>query len=81
MAAVHAAFKTAFYPLVRRMHLMPEIFTMNDLQVLYETLLGEKLLRTSFQRKMLNLEILEHIDKKFTGAANKAPYLYKFVRK
>jgi hypothetical protein len=62
-------------------NLMPETFTMNDLQRLYETVLGEKLLRTSFQRKMLNLQILERIDKRFTGAANKAPYLYKFVRK
>lgn len=33
-------------------NLMPENFTMADLQRLYETVLGEKLLRTSFQRKM-----------------------------
>lgn len=62
-------------------NLMPETFTMADLQSLYETVLGEKLLRTSFQRKMLNLEILERVDKKFTGAANKAPYLYRFAKK
>jgi hypothetical protein len=62
-------------------NLMPETFTMADLQSLYETVLGEKLLRTSFQRKMLNMDILERIDKKFTGAANKAPYLYKFGKK
>ena len=62
-------------------NLMPETFTMNDLQCLYETVLGKKFLRTSFQRKMLNLEILEQKDRKFTGAANKAPYLYKFIRK
>ncbi|MCU0447382.1 MAG: NUDIX hydrolase, partial [Microscillaceae bacterium] len=30
------------------------------------------------QRKMLSLDILERLEKKFTGAANKAPYLYRF---
>lgn len=62
-------------------NLMPEEFTMGDLQSLYETILGEKLLRTSFQRKMLNLDILERVDKKYTGGAHKAPYLYKFRHK
>ena len=61
-------------------NLMPENFTMADLQSLYETVLGEKLLRTSFQRKMLNLEILQRVDKKYTGGAHKAPYLYKFIK-
>lgn len=59
-------------------NLMPETFTMNELQGLYETITGEKFLRTSFQRKMLNLGTLEVIDKKMTGGAHKAPYLYKF---
>ena len=61
-------------------NLMPENFTMADLQRLYETILGEKLLRTSFQRKMLNLGILERVEKKYTGGAHKAPYLYKFLK-
>lgn len=60
-------------------NLMPENFTMADLQSLYETILDEKLLRTSFQRKMLNLGILERLEKKFSGGAHKAPYLYKFI--
>lgn len=62
-------------------NLMPDSFTMADLQSLYETILGEKLLRTSFQRKMLNLEILERVEKKYTGRAHKAPYLYRFSNK
>ncbi|MEA5137711.1 NUDIX hydrolase [Arcicella rigui] len=60
-------------------NLLPEVFTMNDLQNLYETVLDTKLLRTNFQRKMLSLGILERLDKKMTGAANKAPYLYRFT--
>ena len=59
-------------------NLMPETFTMGELQSLYETILGLKLRRTSFQRKMLNLGILERVAKKMTGAAHKAPYLYRF---
>ena len=27
---------------------------------------------------MLDLEVLERLEKKYTGAANKAPYLYRF---
>lgn len=60
-------------------NLLPETFTMNELQNLYETILGEKLVRSNFQRKMLGLGILERIEKKMTGAANKAPYVYKFI--
>jgi 8-oxo-dGTP diphosphatase len=60
-------------------NLMPETFTIIELQKLYETILGQKLLRTSFQRKMLGLGILERIAKKLTGGAHKAPYLYRFT--
>ncbi|HTJ10540.1 MAG TPA: NUDIX domain-containing protein [Dinghuibacter sp.] len=59
-------------------NLLPETFTMNELQRLYEAILGRPLLRANFQRKMLGLEILDRLDKKFGGGAHKAPYLYKF---
>ena len=59
-------------------NLLPETFTMQELQCLYETVLGKKMLRGNFQRKMLNLGILERVDKKFSGRAHKAPYLYRF---
>lgn len=58
-------------------NLLPETFTMGELQNLYETVLGKELLRTNFQRKILSYDILDRVDKKYTGAANKAPYLYK----
>jgi 8-oxo-dGTP diphosphatase len=64
-----------------RFPLLPETFTMGELLSLYETILGRKLLRANFQRKILSLEILERLDKKMTGAANKAPYLYRFAKK
>lgn len=59
-------------------NLLPEKFTMNDLQKLYETVLGEKFRRNNFQRKMLSLGTLERLEKFFDGSPNKAPYLYKF---
>jgi 8-oxo-dGTP diphosphatase len=59
-------------------NLMPEIFTMKELQRLYETILGEPLKRNNFQEKILGLNILERLEKQYSGGAHKAPYLYKF---
>lgn len=59
-------------------NLLPEKFTMMDLQKLYEIVLGEKFRRNNFQRKMLSLGTLERQEKLFDGSPNKAPYLYKF---
>lgn len=60
-------------------NLLPEKFTMNDLQKLYEIVLGEEFRRNNFQRKMLSSNLLERMEKLYDGSANKAPYLYKFV--
>jgi len=62
-------------------NLLPETFTMNEFQNLYETILGEKTTRSNFQRKVLGLDILKRLDKKITGGAHKAPYLYCFDTK
>ncbi len=59
-------------------NLLPETFTMKALQSLYETILGEPLRRNNFQEKMLNLGILERLEKQYSGGAHKAPYLYRF---
>lgn len=59
-------------------NLLPEKFTMKELQQVYEAILGEKLRRTTFQRKMLSLDILERHEKRFSGKAHKAPFLYSF---
>ncbi len=62
-------------------NLLPEKFTMKELQQVYEAILGVKMRRTSFQRKMLSSEILKRHDKRFSGKAHKAPYLYSFKKK
>jgi len=59
-------------------NLLPPLFTMNELQKVYEAILGEKLRRTTFQRKMLSLNFLQRHDKQYSGKAHKAPFLYSF---
>ncbi|HMB62159.1 MAG TPA: NUDIX domain-containing protein [Eudoraea sp.] len=60
-------------------NLLPETFTMKELQHLYETVYDRPFRRNNFQKKMLDLGVLERLEKKYTGASNKAPYLYRFM--
>jgi len=60
------------------MNLLPQKFTMKQLQQVFEAIIDQKLRRTSFQRKMLSLDILDRHEKLFEGKAHKAPYLYSF---
>ncbi|TRX40350.1 NUDIX hydrolase [Flavobacterium restrictum] len=59
-------------------NLLPEKFTMPELQKLYEIILGKKLNRGNFFRKMLRYDILIKLDESRKGGAHKAPDLYKF---
>lgn len=61
-------------------NLLPETFTMKEVQGVYESVFNAPFVRSNFQKKMLNLNILERLGKKFTGAANKAPYVYRFKK-
>lgn len=60
------------------MNLLPPKFTMKQLQSVFEAILDQKIRRTTFQRKMLSMDILERHEKLFQGKAHKAPYLYSF---
>jgi 8-oxo-dGTP diphosphatase len=62
-------------------NLLPEKFTMPELQRLYETILDTPLDRRNFQKKMLSLDILERLAERKTGGAHKAPFLYRFDKK
>lgn len=59
-------------------NLLPKEFTLKDLQLIYETILGKKLDRSNFQRKILSYGILDRKEKHFTGSSHRAPYLYSF---
>ncbi len=61
-------------------NLLPERFTMKDLQQVYEAILGESQNRANFQRKMLGLGILERHEKLYSGGSHKAPFLYSFKK-
>lgn len=57
---------------------LPDKFTMTELRTLCETILGEKLDRGNFQRKILSYGILKRLNETLKGGAHKAPYLYTF---
>ena len=62
-------------------NLLPKEFTLKNLQAIYETILGRKLERSNFNRKILAYGILEKKEKHYSGAAHKAPFLYSFNKK
>ena len=63
---------------INAFNLLPDTFTMKEVQEVYEAISGKSFVRTNFQKMILSLDVLERLEKKFTGAANKAPYLYRF---
>ncbi|MEZ7528182.1 NUDIX hydrolase [Cloacibacterium normanense] len=60
------------------LNLLPEKFTLSELQKLYEAILGRTLNRGNFYRKIKNIGILKKLDEKRKGGAHKAPDLYTF---
>lgn len=62
-------------------NLLPETFTLKDVQELYETVYYKPFPANNFQKKILDLNVLERLDKKYTGAKSKAPYLYRLKSK
>jgi 8-oxo-dGTP diphosphatase len=59
-------------------NLLPKTFTMKEVQEVYEAICEKTFVRTNFQKMILDFDVLERLEKKFTGAQNKAPYLYRF---
>jgi len=60
-------------------NMLPERFTIKELQKVHEAILGAPLNRSSFQRRMLASGRLVRHEKHYTGGSHKAPYLYSFV--
>jgi 8-oxo-dGTP diphosphatase len=57
--------------------LLPEKFTLSDLQKLYETILGQLLNRRNFRSKILKLDLLEELERQ-TNVSHRPAQLYKF---
>jgi len=59
-------------------NLLPQKFTMPELQKLYETILDKALDRRNFNRKMNAFGILKKLKETRKGGAHRAPFLYCF---
>jgi 8-oxo-dGTP diphosphatase len=59
-------------------NLLPPTFTMPELQRLYEAILGRRLDRRNFQKRILELRIVQRLFERRVGSAGRAPYLYRF---
>lgn len=57
--------------------LLPEQFTLSQLQEAYERLLGRPLDRASFRRRILEQDVLEATDAKTTGGAHRPAQIYR----
>lgn len=58
--------------------LLPEKFTMRQLQKLYEAILDEKLDKRNFINKINNLDILIKLNEKDMSSSRKGSFLYEF---
>ncbi len=81
-------FKTGFNKIRRRLsyqpiafELLPEKFTLTQLQMLYEAILSKKLDKRNFRKKMLSYGFLKELDEKQKGVSYRAAKLYKFDKR
>jgi 8-oxo-dGTP diphosphatase len=63
------------------MGLMPEEFTLTELQSVYENILGRELDKRNFRKKINSLKILKKLSKKRKGEKNRPAQLYSFSSK
>ena len=61
--------------------LLPEKFTMLQLQKLYESILNLKLDKRNFQKKLISLDFFEKLEDKDTQNSKKGSFLYRFKGK
>ncbi|WP_129713723.1 NUDIX domain-containing protein [Pedobacter sp. SYP-B3415] len=61
--------------------LLPEKFTLTQLQHVYELILGKKLDKRNFRKKMLSFSVLRELNEKQKGVSYRAATLYKFDRR
>jgi ADP-ribose pyrophosphatase YjhB (NUDIX family) len=58
--------------------LLPQKFTVKQLQKLYEIVLGSSLDNRNFRKKIFAMDVLRELDEMQTGVAHRAARLYKF---
>lgn len=61
--------------------LLPEKFTLPELQILYESIYDTKLDKRNFRRRMLSMDVLVKTNEKQKKYSKKGAFLYKFDEK
>lgn len=61
--------------------LLPEKFTLTQVQSLYEVIWDKKMDKRNFRKKIMSLGILKELNEKQKGVSNRAAMLYKFDRR
>lgn len=61
--------------------LLPQKFTLSQLQHLYEVILDEQIDKRNFRKKILGMDILKALDEYESGKANRPAQLFSFNRK
>jgi ADP-ribose pyrophosphatase YjhB (NUDIX family) len=60
-------------------NLLPVEFSLSELQKTYEIILGKKLDKRNFRKKILSLDLVEMTPKKRRGVSNRPANLYRFL--
>lgn len=58
--------------------LLPEKFTLPQLQSLYEAIYQKELDKRNFRKKILSMDLLDKLDEKDKSSSKKGAFLYKF---
>lgn len=61
--------------------LLPDEFTLHDLQKIYEIILDRKLDKRNFRKKFFSLKLVQATGKKQRGEANRPAELFRFVKR
>jgi hypothetical protein len=61
--------------------MLPEKFTLREIHLFYETMLGKTLNPSNFPNKLISLGLLEKLDEKRSIGPHRSPTYYKFNTK
>jgi hypothetical protein len=68
--------KMSYYPI--GFNLLPEYFTLTQLQSLYETILQERIDKRNFRKRIAEMECIEKTEFIDKNSSRRGAYLYKF---
>ncbi|MGK9367500.1 NUDIX hydrolase [Melioribacter sp. Ez-97] len=61
--------------------LLPEKFTLPQLQTLYEVILGKKLDKRNFRKKLMKMNLVKKLKEKDKNSTRRPAYLYRFDKR